>query len=212
MLLSLVKKDFMLIKKNALIMMLFVFVIPLFVAWRVPILLGFPTLLLAVIYSEIILCQGVSIMEAKYPKASALLCAAPYSRSTVVKAKYVFALFIFIYCYIAYSLIALIVPQVGTPDLFTTLTVLLVVILLYGIYLPIEFKLGFQKTKFALMITVFVLSFGLPMLYGKNIKIDLSWLSIIPVIAQYLVLSVISITIVATSMAVSIRIYNKKEL
>jgi ABC-2 type transport system permease protein len=212
MLLNLVKKDFLLIKKNVFIMMFAVIAIVLFFLWQAPALAGFPSFLLMVLYAEIILCQSVSMMEAKYPKASALVCAAPYSRSTFVAAKYVFALFIFAFCYIVYSLMALFVPKAGSLDLFTALAALLVIILLYGIYMPLEFKFGFEKTKFAFTITLFAATFGVSMLYGTHIKIDLSWLSAIPAVVQLLALVLINIAILAISMKASIRIYARKEL
>jgi ABC-2 type transport system permease protein len=212
MLLNLVKKDFLLIKKQVFIMMFAVVAVVLFIMWQAPVLAGFPSFLLMVLYAEIILCQSVSVMESKYPKASALLCAAPYSRNTFVAAKYVFALLIFVYCYIAYSLVTMVIPKAGAPDLFTVLAALLVNMLIYGIYMPLEFKFGFEKTKFAFTIILFAATFGVSMLYGSHIKIDLSWLAAIPAAVQLLALVLINIAILVISISASIRIYAGKEL
>jgi hypothetical protein len=212
MLLNLVKKDFLLIKKNAIIMMFAGIAVILYLLWRDPELSGFPAFFLLTLYTEIILCQSVSVVEAKYPKASALLCAAPYSRGVFVKAKYVFTLFIFAYCFIAYSLVALLVPKAGSPDLAATLAAFLLIMLVCGIYMPLEFKFGYEKTRFAFIIILFGVSFGMPMFYGAHINLDLRWLAAIPAAVQCLVLGLAGVAVLFLSMNASIRIFSKKEL
>lgn len=211
MLLNLVKKDFLLIKRSTIIMMFAVVAVALYLVWRAPELSGFPSFFLMTLYMEIILCQSVSVVEAKYPKAGTLLCAAPYSRGVVVKAKYVFTLFIFAYCFIAYSLVALFIPAAGSPDLTATLTAFLLIMLICGIYMPLEFKFGYEKTRVAFMIILFGITFALPML-NVHISLDLRWLAAIPAAVQYLVLGLAGVAILFVSMAASIRIYAKKEL
>ena len=192
-------------------MMLIVIALPLFIIWRVPQLMGFTSLLLTVVYTEFLICQAISAMEFKYPKAAALLCSTPYSRHQYVKSKYVFVLFVFAYCYIVYSLVTMLIPQAAAPDLVSTLGVFLIVMLIYGLYLPLELRFGFEKMKFFFMATLLTVSFGIPMLYNANIQVDLSWISAIPSIVKCVALAIMSITALAISIAVSTKIFEKKE-
>lgn len=195
-------------------MMLLAVAVPLFVAWRVPTMGGVLSFIYTVVFTELIICQSVSVEEAKYPKASALLCSAPYSRSTFVKAKYVFFLLLFVYCYAVYTLMALIVPGIGMINLTIVLSVLLFGMILYGIYLPLYFKYGTEKTKFFFMICIFVISFGAPVLYPylENVRIDFLMLASVPIAIKNIVLAFASIAVCGVSQMVSIRIFSNKDL
>lgn len=212
MLFHLVKKDFLLVKKYALFMVLVAIALPFFMIWRTPMFAGQVSFLFTVFFVEFILCQYVSQIESKYPKAGALLCAAPYSRSSIVKAKYAFFLFVFTFCFIVYSALAMTVPPIRTLDLPEILLILLIVAIPFGVYVPLEFKFGYEKTKFAAMIILSGLSFGLPTLYMSNVKIDLSVWETIPVIVQCLLLAVSAMAVLGLSMLTSAKIYDKKEL
>ncbi len=211
---NLVKKDILIIKNYVLIMMMAVVGIPLFVAWRVPIFLGFATLFLAVLYTQIILGQAISVEEAKYPRAAALLCAVSYSRSAYVKAKYAFFLMIFAYCLASYAILAALIPQISTISLTSILSVLLINSLIFGINMPLQFKFGVEKTKFAFSLLIFVASFGMPLFYTyfNPVLSYLPTLVVIPEPVKHLLLTGASVAVLAISLAVSIRIYSKKEL
>lgn len=214
MLLYLVKKDFLLVKKYVCFMMLLAIAVPLFMAWRLPSMGGVVSFIYTVVFTELIICQSISVEESKYPKAAALLCSAPYPRSTFVKAKYVFFLLLFAYCYIVYTLMAFIIPGVGRIDLTIVLSVLLLGVILYGIYLPLYFKYGAEKTKFFFMICIFATSFGIPVLfqYLANFNIDFARLASVPTAIRNVVLVLVSITAWGVSQGVSIKIFSRKDL
>lgn len=214
MLLQLVKKDFLIVKRYVLFMMLLAVGVPVFMAWRLPEIPGFISFIYTVVFTELIICQAVSAEESKYPKAAALLCSATYKRSAIVEAKYVFFLLLFAYCWIVYTLMALLVPGVGGIDLVVVLSVLLVGMIVYGIYLPLYFKYGAEKTKFFFMVFIFTMAFGTPMFYNymANLQIDFSVLASIPVSILNLIMVILFAVALGVSMAASIRIYSKKEL
>ncbi|MCS4465621.1 ABC-2 transporter permease [Clostridium botulinum] len=116
--------------------------------WRTPEFLGFGAFLISTIFAEFMLYQYVSMTELKYPKADALLCATPYSRRSIVAARYIFLLLIFVYCVLAYSIVSLILPQVKLLSLSNVLAVMLISAILFGVYTPIQYKLGYEKTKY----------------------------------------------------------------
>ncbi|NHC42733.1 ABC-2 transporter permease [Bacillus sp. MM2020_1] len=212
MLLHLVKKDILLVKKYFLFTMLVVIAIPLFIMSRIPEFLGFNAFLIAVIFAEFMLYQYVSMAEMKYPKATALLCGTPYPRSMLVKARYAFLLLIFAYCYVAYTVVALFVPKVEYLTPLSILTALLILTILFGIYTPIQYKLGYEKTKYFFSIVIVVTPFILPALSKVDIKLNFSELSAMPMLAKYLILIVVVIAILCISLIVSIKIYSKKDL
>lgn len=214
MLFRLIRKDLLLIKKYVFITMLILIAPPIFTAWAAPSLSGFSPFLYMVVFGEIILFLSISQTEAKSPKAAALLCAAPYSRNSIVKAKYVLFLLIFAYCYVAYTLVMFAVNVENLLDLSTVLTVLLCGVIICGIYLPIEFKYGLVKAKFIFLILILAFSLG-PTLFTNifaNVSIDFSVLQAWPSNIKNIILVLANVVIFSISMSVSLRIYSKKDL
>ena len=159
-LLQLMRKDGLLVKKIAIATMILLIILPIFIIWTVPILAGRPVFLYITVIAELMLFQAVSQTEAKSPKAVALLCAAPYSRKTVVQAKYALFLLIFAYCYLVYSLVNLILDPKNMLDISSVLFVLLINAIIQAIYLPIEFRYGLVKAKFIFMGVILAFSLG----------------------------------------------------
>jgi len=214
MLLHLVKKDILIAKKFVFMTMFVAIAIPLFMMWTAPLWSAFIAFFYMVAISELLLLQTISQEEAKNPKATALLCATPYPRNTIVKAKYIFFLLIFAYCYVAHSLLMLITNQSNILDLTAILTVLLFTVIICGVYMPIEFKYEIVKAKFIFMITIFALSFG-PLIFVnffEKVPIDFSALAAISSGVKNIVLALASVVVFSISMMVSIKIFAKKEL
>lgn len=211
MLISLVKKDILLVKKYILITMIMPIVIPLLIMWRSPEFLGFVAFLTSAIFVEFMVFQYVSMAEVKYPKANALLCATPYPRRAIVVARYIFLLLGFVYCVLAYSILALISPQIMFLSLSNILTVLFILTTLLGIYAPIQYKFGFEKTKYFFTIVIVATPFWSSSLRNLGVSLDSSWLSNMPLLLWGLIMITMSILIFSVSMIASIKIYGKKE-
>lgn len=212
MLLHLVRKDFLLVKKYLPLFIVLPFIVIIFVMIQASQLLGLGAFLLSVIYEVFMLYQYVVMAEMKYPKAEALLCATPYSRSTIVKARYAFLLLIFTYCCMAYYVLALIFAKIEYLTPASYLITLLICVILFGIYTPIQYKLGFEKTKYFFMILIMLSPFLLALLAKANIRLDFTRLSAIPIFVQYLIPIVAIIAILFISINISIKIYSKKDL
>ena len=75
-----------------------------------------------------------------------------------------------------------------------------------------QYKLGFEKTKYFFVIVIMGTPFVIPFLMNANIKLDFTRLSTLPMFVQYLIPIVAIIAILFISMNVSIKIYSKKEL
>lgn len=211
MLIHLVKKDVLIAKKYIFLVLCIVIGIPLFVSWRSPQFsqtLGFT---LAVIFSEFMLCQNISLKENQYSKASALLCSTPYPRRGLVQSKYILFVLVFLYCTFVYWIENLIFPQIGDFNATYILSVFLVSCLIYGVYLPVQYKLGYEKTKLFFMVIIMASPFVLPAItkYGN---LDLFAITHVPTGVFNTVISLISLLILVVSMHVSIKIFQKKEL
>jgi len=212
MLLHLVRKDFLLVKKYLPLFIVLPFILTIFVMIQASQLLGLGAFLLSVIYEVFMLYQYVVMAEMKYPKAEALLCATPYSRCILVKSRYAFLLLIFTYCCMVYYVLALIFAKIEYLTPASYLITLLICVILFGIYTPIQYKLGFEKTKYFFMTLTMLSPFLLALLAKANIKLDFTRLSAIPIFVQYLIPIVAIIAILFISINISIKIYSKKEL
>lgn len=185
--------------------------IPLFLLWRIPdyvSLIGLPYM---IIFTELITFQQMQVQEAKYSKTSALLCAAPYSRKEMAVSKYITVLTIFIYCCLIYWIETLIFTGLGSFNLETAFIMYAVISLLHGIYLPLYYKVGFEKTKLFFMIVIMVMAFFIPALVDSKFMASIT-LSHLNTPTRCVIFFIFGTLFFAFSMLLSIRIYNKSEL
>lgn len=211
---NLVKKDILIAKKLVFVTMLVVIAIPIFISWTAPLAPDFIPFLYMVVMAELLLLNAISQEEGKCPKAAALLCATPYTRHAFVIAKYLFLLVIFAYCYIVHTLVMLVMANSISLNPTTILTVFLLSVFIYGIYMPVEFKYGVTKAKFIFMIIILLFSLGPSMFvsFFTNINIDFSTLmGMSPLIKNFVLVSA-SVAVFGTSMMTSMKIFSKKDL
>ena len=147
MLFQLVKKDFLIVKKYVLIMFAVCILFPVFLLWRSPEYAGILGFVLITIFSIFMLLQYVSLKETQYPKASTLLCALPFSRKNIVLSKYIFCILIYLACCLIFGIETLIFPQLRSIGYKVPILLFMVVSLFLGVYLPAQYKLGYEKNK-----------------------------------------------------------------
>lgn len=150
MLFALLKKDFLIVKKYVLIMFIVIVLIPPVMRWRTPEFTGVFGFILSVIFGVFMLLQYVSLKEYQFPKATTLLCATPFSRKAIVSSKYIFCMAIYAICCIVFELETLFMPGLGTSDIKLFAFMFLIVSVFIGIYLPIQYKFGYEKNKVCL--------------------------------------------------------------
>lgn len=212
MLFQLVKKDFLIVKKYVLIMFAVCIIFPVFLLWRSPEYAGILGFVLITIFSIFMLLQYVSLKETQYPKVSTLLCALPYSRKNIVLSKYIFCILIYFACCLIFYIETLVFPQLGRIGYEMPILLFLVISLFLGVYLPLQYKLGYEKTKLFFV----VLIMASPFVFAQSLKIENSFIintvqNMNPVIllAGSLILSIL---ILIVSSAVSVRIFIKTDL
>lgn len=214
MLLSLVKKDFMLLKKYLLLFIVFAIGQPILVninATANTVILGF---FMTMIVLEYVLNSMMWQLEDKY-KGAILLCTTPYTRKALVEEKYLFVFVIFICNCIIYGATSFVVPvNMIKIDVFKIGSCLLVVAILFDITIPVLYKFGFIKLRNIIVIVVC----ALPIALGYVVKwlqannINFQYINSLPKIVINLGPYVITLIITLISMYLSISIYTKKDL
>lgn len=210
MLLQLVKKDFLIVKKYVLLMVAVCILFPVFLLWRMPEFAGIFGFVLVTVFSILILLQYVSLKETQYPKASTLLCALPFSRKNIVLSRYIFCIVIYFACCLIFGIEALLFPTLQNVGCRVPIVLFLLVSLCLSIYLPIQYKVGYEKTKLFFSVLIMATPVGIAQLMKKGINLD--FLSNIPPALLLLGSLIISALLLIMSSILSIKIYSKTEL
>lgn len=214
MLISLVKKDFLLIKKDLLILFAFAIGAPIFISSNSAANVGIFSFFLPVIIIEYILTGTIWKKEYKY-KGAVLFCTTPYTRKTLVKSEYLFVFIIFICNYIIYALIAFITPfNIPKLSISGVGIVLLIVAIFFNISIPVLYKFGYVKLSYILPMIVVIIPFGGPYIikFLQANNVNFNYIMSLPKIFQNLGPYVITLIITLISMMISINIYSKKDL
>ena len=211
MLFHLVKKEFLIVKKYVLIMLIAAILIPPVMRWRTPEFAGTFDFILSVIFSIFMLLQYVSLKEHQFPKAAMLLCAAPFSRSIMVLSKYIFCIVIYVACCIIFGIETLLIPGLGTSGMELFILMFFVTSVFIGIYLPIQYKLGYEKTKFAFAVIIIASPFILPMLMRMD-PVNLDFFVSIPAYIVYGGVFAGGFIFLVLSSMLSIKIYSETDL
>ena len=211
MLLHLLKKDVLIVKKYVLIMTAAAVIFPPFMLWRAPQSTGVLGFMLSVIFCVFMLLQYISLKECQFPKAATLLCAAPYSRRMMVLSKYVFCMAIYAACCIIYGIETFVVPGLGSCDIKLFVFMLFVTSVFIGIYLPVQYKLGYEKTKLAFFVVIMASPFILPLLMTME-NVNLDFLSLLSPILAYGGIALLSLGILTVSAFLSMKFYCSVDL
>lgn len=212
---TLLQKDVLIIKKYVLLMLGVAAVIPPFIAWQmshVPQFSGTIGFVLAVIYTELLLFQYLGIKEAQYPKAETLLCAIPYPRSFFVLSKYLFFIMIYLLCCIIYAVESMLLPGMDGFRCETLVLTFLAMSVMLGIYLPVHYRFGYEKTKFFTIIVIIASPYLFPQALRLYSNMNLQPVINLPVAAVCGGTLLLSILLLALSALISIRFFEHKEL
>jgi hypothetical protein len=212
MLYHLIKKDFILVKKYLPMMIGIPALIPLYVGTR-PIggaaLIGFT---LSSVYTLFMTVQYIFLKESQSPKALSLLCAAPYPRWLLVGAKYCLVPILHLACCLVFLAESLMVPGLAALPMQAYASVLFADSLFFSIYMPLQYKLGFERVKLLLLLPIIAMSWLFPLLVKLSAQIRWNPLAGIPAWASSIALTAASFAVLAVSALVSIRIFGRKDL
>ena len=220
MIANLVKKDFLLVKKSIAAFLGISILVPLLVIILMRNTtqvqgIGMFVFLYMVILIELSFMQEVATEEEKSPKATALLCAAPYPRKSYVVAKYICYLIFYGACIAIYSIIAAVYSGLGFLNVVEALAVFLVGAIRYGVYTPVAIKYGITKARLVFIVAILLISLG-PTLIVQVLHLDmnlvLSLMQNISSVIVPIILGVAGVGVFLISMLISVRVFEKKEL
>ena len=88
-------------------------------------------------------------------KRQALLCATPYNRGKLVEEKYLLYFLIYLYCCVAFRIEMEVIPQLAAVDFVRSVVIVFwIQVICMGIFLPIQYRFGYEKTKLLAMLLV----------------------------------------------------------
>ena len=211
MLLSLVKKDFILVKKYALFMAAICFLLPVFFLSRLPEFAGPLAFFISVVYSIFLLLQYVFLKEYQSPKAALLLCASPYPRRLMVLGKYVFCLILYAASSLIYWINTQIFPGLVRFHWEMAVLIFFMVTIFYSVYIPLEYRLGFERTKFITMFIIMACPFAAPFIFQKGAVIQ-RYIELLPPMLFYGALLFVSLAAMVISACLSVCFYEHTDL
>ena len=148
MILQLLKKDCIIAKNYVAAVILIGVGLPILLVWKQPQMLEVFALPGAVFISSVAFNLAVSEKENMYPKATALLCATPYNRGKLVEEKYLLYFLIYLYCCVAFRIEMEVIPQLAAVDFVRSVVIVFwIQVICMGIFLPIQYRFGYEKTK-----------------------------------------------------------------
>lgn len=211
MLFSLVKKDFLIVKRIFLLVLMGVAIIPPFMLWQVPELTSVLGFIFSVLFAVFMLMQFVSIKEHQFPKAATLLCATPFPRKMMVLSKYIFCIVIYMIGSGVFWIETFIIPGLGTLSIRMFTFSFLATSVFISIYFPVLYKLGFEKTNYLLGVLIITSPMYLPKLISTE-DLNMGSLAMLPPVLIYGGIVLLSFGVLAISASLSIKIYNKADL
>ena len=187
---NLLKKDFIMIRNFWPFFIMFSILGPIFINYQTR---GFDSsfisFIITILFLEFILYGSVSRLEEKN-KGCILLTTIPYSRSQIVKSKYLFIASIFIITYVLYILAALITPiEMNFLSINSILISFLVIAIFFGVYIPIQYKYGTEKTKYISSCFVLISPLSLPAIvkWIQSKHIHLNIINRVPNMIKYII-------------------------
>lgn len=214
-LINLVKKDFLLVKKYNIIMLVFSIIAPTFISVRTPefqansfILYGLLALMLTFMTYHMI------SMEEMKQKGMVYIQTTPMSNGFIGLSKFIVILISFFMVSIVYVILSKIdVTKVGAIGLKEIILIFLLIELFFSIYIPLTFKLGYVKLQMVSAGIIFLSPLLTGLLFKKlsnsgSIFLKLGSISntLFFTISILIIITMISISVKATSL-----ILNNKE-
>jgi len=213
MLFYLIKKDFLIVKKNALAVLLLVLAFPPFLLWRMSekpgVGLWFVFILL---FGVLILTQYVSLKEYQSPKVTALLCSAPISRPLVVLSKYCFCLVVYVAGCLAYGIGTVVFPGLGGFQVEMVAAAFLMFSIYMSIYFPVLFKFGYEKARLIYFVIIVGTPAGIEFLSSQVNWLYPNFINGLPTAAVTGLCVLAGILFFALSALLSVRIFRKSDL
>ena len=117
----------------------------------------------------------------------------------------------YVVCCLLYVIETLVIPGLGSCDIKLFVLMLFITSVFIGVYLPVQYKLGYEKTKFAFVAVIIAFPFILPYLM-KTENVNLDFLSLLSPVLAYGGIILLSLGILVVSIFLSMRFYSSVDL
>lgn len=101
-----------------------------------------------------------------------IMCFTIFTKN-IVLSKYIFCILIYLACCLIFGIETLIFPQLRSIGYKVPILLFMVVSLFLGVYLPAQYKLGYEKTKLFFV----VLIMASPFIFAQSLKIENSFIT-----------------------------------
>ncbi|MDO5146454.1 MAG: ABC-2 transporter permease [Eubacteriales bacterium] len=211
MLWNMLKKDFLIVKKEMGIRLLITMLIPPFLLWNMESYAGEMGFLLMTIFMVLQMVQLVFHKESRYPKAAALLGAAPYPRYLMVASKYCFCIALYLICCLAFFVETLFLRKLGGLPPELAAVVFFIITVFFAFYLPVQYKLGYEKTRFIFSVVIIASPFILAKIIEKQETGFGTFAALSSVMFIAMAVAAGTVVFVLSGM-ISVRIFERKDL
>lgn len=214
MLIHLVLKDFLIVKKYVLLVLLVAVAVPPFLLWRNPELAAVLGQVFAAIFGVLMPLMYLGEKENKYAKATLLLAATPYPRKWMVVSKYLVSLLMFCACTLIFWLETLIFPSLGGFNAALAAVLFFIVSLFLSLYLPLYYKVGHDNTKYVFVVVIMavpILTGALDQMPGLGTGLREIMATLTPPLF-FAALIVGSLAFLAASAILAVRFYERADL
>lgn len=212
---NLIKKDFLIVKKVWIGVMLVAIAIPFFLSFASGgdiIIPSAITLTMMSVLLAVIMFSSIDEEEEKYPKAAALMTTIGYSRKIQVLKRYVLMMLIFVYSTIVYSLESLFISGLGEISLMSLVISLFGFTIIASLYLSLTNLFGVRAGRYVVMCVIAFISIGPTIISKLNIKINLDFVKNLNEYVLILGLLILIVLMYSVALKVSINSYENKEL
>lgn len=214
MLFPLIKKDFLIIRKQLAILFFIVIALPFLMSSQSSGTEIHYYFFFVAMMCILMLYLQLSNIEDQY-RGSAFFCATPFTRSTFITAKYLFIVAVFI----GITLIQICISVFFTPireglTMHSVGITFLVLSLFLGVMIPMQLKFGNSMAKWILLMITLTIPFGSHFIirWIQANQISLSINLPVPQIMQELLPVTVGVLIGIISLIISQKIYENKDL
>lgn len=208
---NLIKKDLLIIKKYIPIIIGISIALPLALSFNIPQHASQISYGLMLVYTNFNLFVTIMQKEEQYKKASSLVASLPYSRKEMVCSRYVLFVLVSVMCFLIYWIETIIIPRLYMPEPQIFFIFFAINSLIYSVYMPVYYKIGFDKMKI-IYIAVLMIS---PMIFPKLISpnnVNMSFMNSGSLMFVCGMLLIVGIGVLYASMILSVEIFKSKEL
>lgn len=212
MIMNLFKKDFLLLKNTILSIVVILTIILLLMGLdkeglEITSLMRIENIgfIYVGLFLMVLLTQHLALKDYQFPKAEAMICIMPYSRRQIVIARYLFSFCITFVITLLFNAEVYLLYQIKLVRFEGIILFIFVCSLYLAIYFPIQYRYGYEKTRFIFMGLIVMLSVGV-----NTIPIEI-WQFNFSNNQMIILLLGISVVMLLLSISLSIKIYENKD-